>query len=52
MKLLSSYLKEMKIAARGFYFYIEIVIALIILVILLFSVNEKSVSKTEGIYIL
>ena len=47
MKLLSSYLKEMKIAARGFYFYIEIVIALIILVILLFSVNEKSVSKQK-----
>ena len=24
MKLLSSYLKEMKIASRGFYFYIEV----------------------------
>lgn len=47
MKLLSSYLKEMKIAARGFYFYVEIVIAAIILVILLAGVNEKSVSKQK-----
>ncbi len=47
MKLLSSYFKEMKIAARGFYFYIEIVIAVIILVILLVAVNEKSVSKQK-----
>ena len=47
MKLLSSYFKEMKIAARGFYFYIEIVIAVIILVILLFAVNEKAVSKQK-----
>ena len=47
MKLLSSYFKEMKIAARGFYFYIEIFVAVIILVILLVAVNEKSVSKQK-----
>ena len=43
MKLLSSYLKEMKIAARGYYFYVEIVMAIILLVILLF-VSETSLS--------
>ncbi len=47
MKLLSSYFKEMKIAARGFYFYIEIVIAAIILIILLFGVKENSVSRQK-----
>jgi hypothetical protein len=43
MKLLSSYLKEMKIAARGYYFYVEIVMAIILLVILLF-VSETSLN--------
>ncbi len=47
MKLLSSYFKEMKIAARGFYFYIEIVIAAIVLIILLFGVKENSVSRQK-----
>lgn len=47
MKLLSSYQKEMKIAARGFYFYIEIFFAVILLVILLVAVNEESVSKQK-----
>jgi len=42
MKLLSSYLKEMKIAARGLYFYIEIIMALILLGILLLAVSETS----------
>jgi len=51
MKFLSSYAKEMKIAARGFYFYIEIFFAVIILIILLVAVKEESVSKTnEFIY--
>ena len=45
MKLLSSYIKEMKIAARGFYFYIEIGFAVILLLILLVAVNETSGSK-------
>jgi len=47
MKLLSSYIKEMKIASRGFYFYIEIFFAIILLAILLFAVNEKSESKQK-----
>jgi len=47
MKLLSSYFKEMRIAARGFYFYIELIMAVILLVILLVAVNEESVSKQK-----
>jgi hypothetical protein len=35
MKLWSSYIKEMKIAARGFYFYIELFMAVVLLIILL-----------------
>lgn len=45
MKLLSSYIKEMKIAARGFYFYIEIFFAILLVVILLVAVKEKPTSK-------
>jgi hypothetical protein len=47
MKLLSNYLKEMKIAARGFYFYIEIGMAVIILGILLILVSETSTSSSK-----
>ncbi len=47
MKLLSSYIKEMKIAARGFYFYIEIAMAIILLAILLFAVSETSTSNSK-----
>ncbi len=47
MKLLSSYIKEMKIAARGFYFYIEIIFAVILLVILLVVVKEEPVSRDK-----
>lgn len=47
MKLLSTYSKEMKIAFRGFYFYIEVVMAAIILVIVLVAVNENPVSKEK-----
>lgn len=51
MKLLSSYFKEMKIAARGFYFYIEVFMAVIFLIILLVAVNETPESKQrEFIY--
>ena len=51
MKLLSNYLKEMKIAARGFYFYIEIGMAVILLAILLFVVSETStVSSKQFVY--
>lgn len=45
MKLLSTYVKEMLIALRGFYFYIEIVMAVIILTILLAAVKEYPESK-------
>ena len=37
----------MKIAARGFYFYIEVGFAAILLLILLVAVNEQSVSKQK-----
>lgn len=47
MKLLSSYIKEMKIASRGFYFYIEVFMAVIILLILLFAVSENPESKLK-----
>jgi len=47
LKLISNYLKEMKIAARGFYFYIEIVMAVILLAILLFAVSETSTSSRK-----
>ena len=47
MKLLSNYLKEMKIAARGFYFYIEIIMAVILLAILLVAVSETSTSSSK-----
>lgn len=47
MKLLSTYRKEMTIAARGFYFYIEIFFAVLLLVLLLFAVKEQPVSMTK-----
>ncbi len=47
MKLLSNYLKEMKIAARGFYFYIEVIMAIILLAILLLAVSETSTSSSK-----
>jgi len=47
MKLLSNYLKEIKIAARGFYFYIEIAMAVILVGILLFFVSETSTSSSK-----
>lgn len=47
MKLLSNYIKEMKIAARGFYFYIEIAMAVILLAILFLAVSETSVSTRK-----
>ena len=41
----------MKIAARGFYFYIEIAMAVIILVVLLVAVNEKpEIKEKEFLY--
>ncbi len=47
MKLLSTYLKEMKIASRGFYFYIEIFIAILLLVVVLVAIDDYPDSKAE-----
>ncbi len=52
MKLFSSFVKELKIASRGFYFYIEIFMAVLILAIFLFVVPNNFNSKTrEYIYL-
>jgi len=52
MKLWSSFLKELTIASRGFYFYVEIGMALILLFILLFVIPENFDSKqTEYLYL-
>ncbi len=47
MKLLTVYAKEMKIAARGFYFYIELFVAVIMLIILLFGISENPDSRMK-----
>ncbi len=47
MKLLSSYRKELVIAARGFYFFLEFIIAGIVLAVLLIFVPEQPSSLTE-----
>ena len=47
MKLFSSFVKELKIASRGFYFYIEILMAVIILIIFLFAVPDTFTNKTS-----
>ncbi|WP_130806247.1 ABC transporter permease [Senegalia massiliensis] len=47
MKLWHSFLKEMKLAFRGFYIYIEIFIAILLLVIVLTVVPENFSSKSE-----
>lgn len=52
MKLFSSFVKELKIASRGFYFYIEIFMALLILGVFLFLVPDNFSSKgSEYIYL-
>lgn len=47
MKLWSSYIKELKIASRGFYFYVELFMAIVLLIILLVFVQENPVSKEK-----
>ncbi len=49
MKLWSNYCKEMKIASRGFYFYMEIVMAAILLVGILLLVPVDSVTVTQEV---
>ncbi len=51
MKLLSSFKKEIILATRSFYFYIEIGFAVIILIVLLFAIPEHTnMVQTEYIY--
>jgi fluoroquinolone transport system permease protein len=51
MKVWSNYCKEMKIASRGFYFYMEIIIAIILLAVLLLVVPiEPKFSVKEVIF--
>ncbi len=47
MKLISSYIRELKIASRGFYFSIEILVAITLLVILLVAISEESTAVQE-----
>ncbi len=51
MKLLSSFKKELILASRGFYFYVEVIFALIVLAVLLFAIPENfSNITTEYLY--
>lgn len=47
MKLLSSFKKELILAARSFYFYVEIGFALIMLAVLLFAIPEHSTARSQ-----
>ncbi|MGB3159667.1 MAG: ABC transporter permease [Carnobacterium sp.] len=47
MKLFSSFLKELKIASRGFYFYVELFMAVLIVAIFLFAVPDNFSNKTS-----
>ena len=47
MKLFSTYIKEMKIAFRGYYVYIEIFMAILVLTILLVTVKENPDGKSK-----
>lgn len=52
MKLWYSFTKELKLASKSFYFYIEVVFAIIILVIVLFAIPENFNSRsTEYLYL-
>ncbi len=51
MKLLSSFKKELILASRGFYFYVELIFALVILVVLLFAIPQNfSSTSTEYLH--
>lgn len=49
MKIWNSYKKEMKIASRGFYFYMEIFVAVVLLAVLLFLVPEEPNTKAKEV---
>ncbi|MDD5018688.1 MAG: hypothetical protein PHO15_11390, partial [Eubacteriales bacterium] len=52
MKLLSSFKKELILATRSFYFYIEVFFALVLLAVLMFAIPEhSSMTQTEYIYL-
>ena len=52
MKLWSSFVKELIIASRGFYFYVEIAMAFILLFVLLFVIPEQFNNKeSEYLYL-
>ena len=52
MKLWSSFVKELTIASRGFYFYVEIAMAVILLFVLLFVIPENFENRqTEYLYL-
>ena len=51
MKLLSSFKKELILASRGFYFYVELIFAMVILAVLLFAIPQNfSITSTEYLY--
>lgn len=47
MKLWHSFLKELQLSSRGFYFYVEIAMAVILLVVLLFVMPENFDNKYD-----
>ncbi len=52
MKLLSSFKKELTLASRSFYFYVELIFSLVILAILLFAVpKEIKTTSTQYVYL-
>jgi hypothetical protein len=52
MKLFSSFKKELILATRSFYFYIELLLAVVLVVVLLFAIPEhSSVMETRYIYL-
>jgi len=52
MKLLSSFKKEIILASRSFYFYVELIFALVVLAVLLFAVPEEiSTTSTQYVYL-
>ncbi len=52
MKLLSSFKKELILATRSFYFYIELFFAVVLLAVVMFAIPEHSkVIQTEYVYL-
>lgn len=50
-KLWSNYCKELKIAAQGFYFYMEIIVAVLMLLTVMFLLPEHAPPVKESIFI-